>query len=77
MKQKIKSYGFWMSLTMAIIVVLQALGKAFSFTVNEEMIVSIVSSVVGVFVVLGFVNKKEAETKNKPETQTKPETKSK
>ncbi|PKK95976.1 MAG: hypothetical protein CVV59_00890 [Tenericutes bacterium HGW-Tenericutes-4] len=64
MKQKLKSYGFWMSLTMAIILVLQTLGKTFSFTVDEEVIVGIVTSVIGVFVVLGFVQKKENNIEN-------------
>jgi len=70
MKQKIKTYGFWISLTAAILVVLKVLGNAFSFYVNEELILGVVSSVCGVFVVLGFIHKPNEE-KNKNENEEK------
>ena len=45
-----------MSLTAAIILVVQALGRAFGFSVNDEMITSVASSVCGVLVVLGIIS---------------------
>lgn len=56
LKQKFKNYGFWMSLTAAIILVLQTLGKNIGFSVNDEAITSIVNSICGVLIVLGIIS---------------------
>ncbi len=56
LKDKIKNYGFWMSLTASVILMLQVLGKAFDFMVNDELITSIVTSVCGIFIVLGLIS---------------------
>ena len=56
LKDKIKNYGFWMSLTAAVILMLQAIGKAFGFTIDNEAITSIVTSICGVLIVLGIIS---------------------
>ena len=56
LKEKIKNYGFWMSLTAAIIIVLQTLGKTFAFSVNDEAISAVVNSICGVLIVLGIIS---------------------
>jgi len=65
MKQKLKTYGFWISLATAILVVLKVLGDAFSFYINEELVLGVVSSICGVFVVLGFIHKPSDEKSTK------------
>lgn len=67
MTNKIKTTGFWLSLTGAIILVLQQLGQAFGFSVNSDIINGIVSAVCGVMVVLGVLiptKNKESENNN-------------
>ena len=56
LKQKFKNYGFWMSLTAAVVLVLQTIGKNFNFSVDDEAITSIVNSVCGVLIVLGIIS---------------------
>lgn len=62
MKEKFKSYSFWMSVTAAIILVINNIGKVFGFTVDNSAITNIIDSVCGVLVVFGILtmpNKKE------------------
>ncbi|MDD4211218.1 MAG: phage holin [Clostridia bacterium] len=56
LKEKMKNYGFWMSLTAAVILVLQTFGKTFGFSINDEAINSIVNSICGVLIVLGIIS---------------------
>jgi len=62
-----KSYAFILSLTGSVIVMLNAFGDAFNFTVNEVAITSIVTGILGVLVSLGVVVK---DTKTKDEKET-------
>jgi phi LC3 family holin len=56
LKQKFKNYGFWMSLTAAVILVLQTIGKNFGFSVNDEAITSVVNSILGILILLGIIS---------------------
>ncbi|MGD9901009.1 MAG: phage holin [Spirochaetales bacterium] len=56
LKQKVKNYGFWISLAAALILVLQTIGEALGFKIDNELIMGIVTSVCGVFVVLGIIS---------------------
>ena len=55
MKNKFKSYSFWMSVTGAVILVLNNLGKAFGFAVDSEIITQIVDSICGVLILFGII----------------------
>lgn len=55
MKKKFRSTGFWLSLTGAVLLVVQQLGIAFNFNVNSEVINGVVTSVCGVMVMLGIL----------------------
>lgn len=57
LKQKMKTYSFWMALTGAVILVLQTIGKECGFSIDDKVITGIVSSVCGVFIVLGIISK--------------------
>lgn len=52
LKSKFKNYGFWMSLTGAIVIFLQAIGVG----VNGEIAEQIVGSFCGILVVLGIIS---------------------
>lgn len=55
LKNKFSSYGFWMSLTASIVLLLNCLGETFGFSVNETQITEIVNAICGVLVVLGII----------------------
>lgn len=57
MKDKFKSYKFWIGVIAAVIVLINTLGAVFKFSVNEVAITSIATAVLGVLVMLGFVKK--------------------
>ena len=63
MKEKFKSYSFWMSVTGAVILVLNNLGKVFGFTVDNQAITSIIDSVCGMLVVFGILTMPKSTTK--------------
>ena len=56
LKEKLKSYRFWVSLASAVLLLVQAIGGPLGLTVDEETYMSIVNSALGVFVVLGIIS---------------------
>ena len=56
LKNRLKNYSFWVSLASAILLLVQAVGKPLGLVINEELYMSIVNSVLGVFVVLGIIS---------------------
>ena len=56
LKNRLKNYSFWVSLASAILLLVQAIGKPLGLVINEELYMSIVNSVLGVFVVLGIIS---------------------
>ena len=56
LKNRLKNYSFWVSLASAILLLVQAVGKPLGLVINEEIYMSIVNSVLGVFVVLGIIS---------------------
>ena len=71
MKDKFKNYSFWISVTGAVILLLNNLGKVFGFSVNNEAIYSIVDGVCGVLVVFGVltINKTKKDTQQIENTE--------
>lgn len=71
LKKLIKSYGFWTALAGAIVVLINAIGKACGFFVEEEIISDIIMGIAGVLVVFGIVtlpkSSKEEEKKEEEE----------
>ena len=55
MKNKFRSYGFWTALAGALVVLVNALGQAFGFSIDDQIITSIVMAIAGVLVVFGVV----------------------
>ena len=65
LKKLIKTYGFWTALAGAIVVLVNAFGKAFGFIVKEDVISDIIMAIAGVLVVFGVVTMpKEAKEEN-------------
>ena len=63
---KIKSYGFWVSLSSALVMLATALGKAFGFEIENKIIEDVVMSIAGLLAVFGIVsmNKKSDNKEN-------------
>ena len=55
MKEKFKSYSFWMSVTASIILVLNNLGNVLGFSVQSETVTKIVDSICGVLILFGII----------------------
>ena len=55
MKKLVKSYGFWTALAGAVVVLVQALGKLFGFSIAEEVVSNLIMSIAGILVVFGVV----------------------
>ncbi len=54
--KRIKSYGFWLSLSSALVMLLTSLGKAFGFQVQNEVVEDCVMSIAGFLAVFGIVS---------------------
>lgn len=61
--KKIKSYSFWVSLSASIVLLLNAIGNAFGFKIEEKIVNDVVMSLAGVLVVLGVVSMNGASHK--------------
>ena len=55
-KNRLKTYSFWVSLASAVLLLIQSVGKPLGLVLNEELYMSIVNSVLGVFVVLEIIS---------------------
>ena len=55
LKEKIKSYSFWVSLASAVILILKILGNRFGFVVDEGMISDLFTALCSILVLLGII----------------------
>ena len=55
LREKIISYGFWVSLASAVILILKVLGSRFGFTVDETMISDLFTALCSILVILGII----------------------
>lgn len=56
--KKMKDYNFWVSLSAALIILLNAFGNAFGFSIKNQIVEDCVMSIAGMLVVFGIVNMK-------------------
>ena len=55
LRDKIKSYSFWVSIASAVILILKVLGNRFGFTVDESMISDLFTALCSILVLLGII----------------------
>ena len=67
MKNKFRSYGFWTALAGAVVVLINALGQAFGFTIDNEIVTNIIMAIAGVLVVFGVVSMPKKDNEDKEE----------
>lgn len=70
MKNKIKSYGFWTALAGAVVVLINALGRMFGFSVDNEIITNVIMAIAGLLIVLGVVTMPKGEDGNQQEGES-------
>ena len=74
--KKIRNYGFWVALSGAMVMLVNALGKVFGFAVKDEVVSGLIMAIAGALVVFGVVvmptkdnnteeDKKEEQTNDK------------
>lgn len=56
MNKNYKNFGFWTALAGAVVIFLNSLGQALGFSVESEIVYSIITGFAGILVVLGIVN---------------------
>ena len=54
-KERIKSYSFWISLASAVFLVIKVIGQKFGFTVDETLFNDIITSMCSILVILGII----------------------
>lgn len=64
MKEKLKSYSFWSALSGAMVIFVNALGKIFGFSVEDELISGLIMAIAGVLVVFGVVTMPSSKNKS-------------
>lgn len=70
--KKFCSYSFWVSLSGAVVILLNAFGRAFGFKIENQVVEDCIMAVAGVLVVFGICFK---STKENPETDKNEEEK--
>ncbi len=55
LKNRVKTYAFWVALSSAVVVLVQSLGKLFGFEIESSTIENVIMSICGVLIVLGIV----------------------
>jgi len=56
LKERFKTYSFWFAILSAVFLLIQAIGEPLGLKINEDTYMSIVNSVLGIFVVLGIIS---------------------
>lgn len=55
LKDRIKTYNFWISLSSAIFILIKLLGEQFGFSVNESVFNDFITTLCGILVILGII----------------------
>lgn len=55
LKDRIKTYNFWVSLSSAIFLLIKLLGDQFEFSVNESLFNNLITTLCGILVILGII----------------------
>ena len=66
LKDKIKSYSFWISIVSALVLILKVIGAKFGFTVDETFISNLTTSLCSVLVLLGIIVSPTGKVENIP-----------
>ena len=73
--KRITKYSFWVSLSGAVVILLNAFGKAFGFSIDNKIVEDCIMAVAGLLVVLGVVGgavgqKNDSDNEDKTDDKT-------
>lgn len=68
LKNRIKTYAFWVALSSAVVVLVQSIGKLFGFEIESSTIENVIMSICGVLIVLGIVTNSTDSQKSSDDT---------
>lgn len=71
--RKIKTYGFWVSLSASLIILLDAFGNIFGFKIENKIVEDCVMSIAGILVVLGIVSMNDSKDEENQNDKDKEE----
>lgn len=55
--KRLKDYNFWISFSAGLVILLNAFGNAFGFSIKNQIVEDCVMAVAGMLVVFGIVNR--------------------
>jgi len=68
LKDKMKTYNFWISLVSACLLIARIIGDKFGFSVDSGLVMDVTTGVCGIFVILGIISAPQKNTINKGDT---------
>ncbi len=71
--KRMGDYNFWVSLSAGLIILLNAFGNAFGFSIKNQIVEDCIMAVAGMLVVFGIVNMKDDDGGNQEENEEKDE----
>ena len=66
---RFKDYRFWTALAGAVVILINALGECFGFSVDNDLVSGLIMAVAGILVVFGVVSKPK-ENQNEEENKS-------
>lgn len=55
-KDKMKTYNFWISLVSAVLLLLRVIGSKYNFEIDSGLVMDVTTGLCGIFVVLGIIS---------------------
>lgn len=59
--KRMGDYNFWVSLSAGVVILLNAFGNAFGFSIKNQIVEDCIMAVAGMLVVFGIVNMKDVD----------------
>ncbi|MBO5310315.1 MAG: hypothetical protein J6A98_03870 [Clostridia bacterium] len=70
MKERLKSYKFWVALSGAVVIFVKALGQAFGFEISADVVDGVIMGFCGILVAMGLVEKPAKTTAENDDPDT-------
>ena len=70
MKERLKSYKFWVALSGAVVIFVKALGQAFGFEISADVVDGVIMGFCGILVAMGLVEKPAQTTAKNDDPDT-------
>lgn len=68
-----RSYGFWTAFAGAVVILINALGQLFGFSIESKLVENVILAFAGVLVALGVVSMEKAKIEPENESENEEE----